>query len=67
MVVVNCSRTVVGNYMTVGCSSTAVGYCIAPVVGYSWAAAGGCMTAVDCRMSAVGASHTLEQVIKQKH
>ena len=44
VVIVDCSRTVVGNYMTVGCSSTAV-YCIAPVVGYIWSAASGCMTA----------------------
>ena len=67
MVIVDCSRTVICNFMTVGCSSTAVGYCIAPVVGYSWAAAGGYMRAVDCRMSAVGACHTSEQVIKHKH
>ena len=67
MVIIDCSRTVVDNYMTVGCNSTAVGYCIAPVVEYSWAAAGSCMTAVDCKMSAVGVSHTSEQVIKHKH
>ena len=53
--------------MTVGCNSTAVGHCIAPVVEYSSAAAGSCMTAVDCKMSAVGVSHTSEQVIKHKH
>ena len=61
MVIVDCSRTVLGNYMTVGCSSTAVGHCIAHVVGYSWAAAGGYMTAVDCRMSTVGASISLNK------
>ena len=53
--------------MTFGCSSTTVGYYMAPVVRYSWAAAGGFITAVDCRMSAVSVSHTPEQVIKHKH
>ena len=67
MVVVDCSRTVVGNYMTVGCNSTAVGYYVETVVGYSWAAAGSCMTTIDCRTSAVGASHSSEQVIKHKN
>ena len=67
MVIVDCSWAVVGNYVTVDCSSTAVDYFIAPVLGYSWAAAGGCMTAVDCRMSVVDASYTPEQEIKHKH